>query len=75
MIHSVFSEMAIGEFRIRINNRKVLRGLLQEFGVPDDKAAAVLRELDKIEKEDAARLRADLEREGVVCRSGRALSS
>ena len=65
VIYSVFKEMAIGEFRIRINNRKVLRGLLQEFGVADDKAAAVLRILDKTEKEDAAKIRADLEREGV----------
>jgi histidyl-tRNA synthetase len=65
VIYSVFREMAIGEFRIRINNRKVLRGLLQDFGVADDKAAAVLRILDKTEKEDAAKIRADLEREGV----------
>ena len=66
VINSVFREMAIGEFRIRINNRKVLRGILQEFGVADDKAPAVLRTLDKTEKEDAARLRGDLEREGVA---------
>ena len=65
VIYSVFREMAIGEFRIRINNRKVLRGILQEFGVSDEKAPAVLRTLDKAEKEDAARLRGDLEREGV----------
>jgi histidyl-tRNA synthetase len=65
VIYSVFKEMAIGEFRIRINNRKVLRGLLQAFGVADDKAAAVLRILDKTEKEDAPKIRADLEREGV----------
>ena len=65
VIYSVFKEMAIGEFRIRINNRKVLRGLLQEFGVADDKAAAVLRILDKTEKENAAKIRADLERGGV----------
>jgi len=65
VIYSVFKEMAIGEFRIRINNRKVLRGLLQAFGVADDKAAAVLRILDKTEKEDAAKIRADLERGGV----------
>lgn len=66
VIYSVFREMAIGEFRIRINNRKVLRGLLQEFGVAEDKSAAVLRILDKTEKEDAAKLRAELEREGVA---------
>jgi len=65
VIYSVFKEMAIGEFRIRINNRKVLRGLLQAFGVADDKAAAVLRILDKTEKENAAKIRADLERGGV----------
>jgi histidyl-tRNA synthetase len=33
VIYSVFREMAIGEFRIRLSNRKVLKGLLQEFGV------------------------------------------
>ena len=65
VIYSVFREMAIGAFRIRINNRKVLKGLLQEFGVPDEKSAAVLRALDKVEKEDAAKIREDLEREGM----------
>jgi histidyl-tRNA synthetase len=65
VIYSVFKEMAIGEFRIRINNRKVLKGLLHEFGVPDEKSAAVLRTLDKAEKEDAARIHKDLEREGM----------
>ena len=66
VIYSVFREMAIGEFRIRINNRKVLRGLLEDFQIPDAKAAAVLRVLDKAEKEDAAKIRAELEREGVT---------
>jgi histidyl-tRNA synthetase len=65
VIYSVFKEMAIGEFRIRINNRKVLRGLLHEFRVADEKAPAVLRILDKREKQDAAKVRADLEREGL----------
>jgi histidyl-tRNA synthetase len=65
VIYSVFREMAIGEFRIRINNRKVLKGLLQEFRVPEGNAGAVLRTLDKAEKEEAAKLRADLEHEGL----------
>jgi histidyl-tRNA synthetase len=65
VIYSVFQEMAIGEFRIRINNRKVLRGLLQEFQVKDENTALVLRALDKIDKEDAAKIRADLEGEGM----------
>ena len=69
VVYSVFKEMAIGEFRIRINNRKVLRGMLQEFGVAEDKSAAVLRVLDKIEKEDGARIRDDLGREGMSAAS------
>ena len=46
-------EMAIGEFRIRINNRKLLKGLLQHSRCPRSGAPAVLRALDKIDKEDA----------------------
>jgi histidyl-tRNA synthetase len=65
VIYSVFKEMAIGEFRIRINNRKALKGVLQEFRVPDERSAAVLRALDKVEKEDASKVRADLEHEGM----------
>jgi histidyl-tRNA synthetase len=65
VIHSVFREMAIGEFRIRINNRKALKGLLEEFGVRAENSAAVLRALDKAEKEEAAKVREDLVREGL----------
>src|SRR5688572_19000925 len=65
VIYSVFKEMAIGEFRIRINNRKVLKGLLQRFNVPEQNAAAVLRALDKVEREDASKIQGDLEREGL----------
>jgi histidyl-tRNA synthetase len=62
VIYSLFREMQIGDFRIRINNRKVLKGLLKEFAVEDEKAGVVLRILDKVEKED---VRAQLQREGV----------
>jgi len=65
VIYSVFREMAIGEFRIRINNRKVLKALLHKFEVPEANAAAVLRALDKIDKEPRAKIQDDLGREGV----------
>ena len=65
VIHSVFSEMAIGEFRIRINNRKLLKGMLQGFSVPEDRASTVLRALDKIERESPAAVQHNLEREGL----------
>lgn len=73
VIYSVFREMRIGQFRIRINNRKVLKGLLASFNVPDERAAVVLRTLDKIEREDAAKVLADLEREGISRTTARQL--
>ena len=73
VIYNVFQEMGIGEFRIRINNRKVLKGLLTKFGVPGGGAAAVLRALDKIEKEDAQKVLGDLEREGMSGAAARQL--
>jgi histidyl-tRNA synthetase len=65
VIYSLFRKMDIGAFRIRINNRKILRGLLQNFAVPEEKSAAVLRTLDKIEKVDKAAILSELAREGV----------
>jgi histidyl-tRNA synthetase len=65
VIYSVFKALGVGEFRIRINNRKILRGLLQRFNVPQEQSAVVLRTLDKVDKEDAAVLIKELERAGM----------
>ncbi len=65
VIYSVFGEMAIGDFRIRINNRKVLKGLLQRFNVPDESSTAVLRALDKVEREETSSILENLKREGM----------
>jgi histidyl-tRNA synthetase len=69
VIYSVFREMGIGDFRIRINNRKVLKGLLRHFCVREESAPAVLRVLDKAEKEEGAGIRAQLEAEGLPAAS------
>ena len=73
VIYSVFREMAIGEFVIRINNRKVLKGILQHFDVSPDTATPVLRALDKIEKEDEAAILGELERHGMRAARAREL--
>jgi histidyl-tRNA synthetase len=51
VIYRVFSEMAIGPFRIRLNNRKLLKGLLQHFEVYEQAAPEAFRIMDKAEKE------------------------
>jgi histidyl-tRNA synthetase len=73
VIYAVFKEMAIGDFRIRINNRKVLKGILRHFDVPQDRAAEVLRALDKIDKEEERTILAELEAQGLAAKAAREL--
>ncbi len=55
VMERVFDRLGIGEFTIRLNNRKLMRGLLDDLGVADDEAKTlVLREVDKLDKRGAA---------------------
>lgn len=49
VIYDVFTRMDIGRFLIRINNRKLITGLLNSAGV-GELAVEVMRMIDKIEK-------------------------
>lgn len=49
VIYSLFSELNIGDFVIRVNNRKILNGLVESLGWPE-KIDEVLRIIDKLEK-------------------------
>src|SRR5690606_19053800 len=60
VIAEIFDRMAIGDFVVRINNRKVLQGLMQSSGVPIDRVGDALRIIDAIEKVPHDRTRADL---------------
>lgn len=61
VIYSVFSELAIGPFTIHLNNRKLMRGFFEGLGIADgERQAAVLREVDKLDKQGADSVRAAL---------------
>ncbi len=49
VIHDLFLALGFEGFQIRINNRKVLSGLLERLGLAD-KATPVLRAIDKLDK-------------------------
>jgi histidyl-tRNA synthetase len=52
VIHAVFTELGVGPFTIRLNNRKILAGLMESFGISDEQTRTlVLREIDKAEKQ------------------------
>ena len=54
VIHGIFSELAFGAFTIKINNRKLLQGLLVAFGWEPELHQAVLHEVDRLGKIDDA---------------------
>lgn len=49
VINDLFTAIGVDQFTIRVNNRKLLNGLLQSIGVAD-RAVGVLRAIDKLAK-------------------------
>src|SRR4051812_46583076 len=50
IIHGIFQQLGFGDFTIKINNRKLLKGLLESFGWAADQHTSVLHELDRLGK-------------------------
>ena len=64
VVHDLLAAIGVGGFTIRVNDRRVLSGILQACGVAD-RATAVLRSLDKLGKASPAAVAAELEAQGV----------
>ena len=61
VINAVFAALAIGEFTISLNHRRLLRGFLEGLGIDEgERQAAVLRELDKLDKRGMEAVQATL---------------
>lgn len=66
IIYRIFQQMQIGQFVIRINNRRLLQGYFEHIGVAIEHIADVLKTVDRLEKEGRERVRRDLtERIGI----------
>lgn len=67
VIHHVFRELNFGGFTININNRKILLGLLDGLGIGEpERRVLVLREIDKLDKLDRDKVRANLTADGLA---------
>jgi histidyl-tRNA synthetase len=64
VIAAVFEALAIGEFTIQLNHRKLLRGWFEGLGIDGERQVAVLREIDKLDKRGEEAVRATLVGEG-----------
>ena len=64
IIYKTFSELGLTRFQIRINNRTVLNGFFEMLGLTN-RAADIMRTIDKLEKVGADTVREILLEEGV----------
>jgi histidyl-tRNA synthetase len=60
VIHRTFTALGLRRFRIRVNNRKILNGLFGLLGL-SERAADVMRTVDKLDKLGDAKVKALLE--------------
>ena len=65
VIYDIFNKFNIGDFVVRINNRKILNGFFGRLGIKE-KAADVLRIIDKMEKISGEDVRKELTNIGLT---------
>jgi histidyl-tRNA synthetase len=63
--HDAVAELGISNFRVELNSRRVLAGLLEAFGVPADLGPGVLITLDKLDKMSPAAVAEELGERGL----------
>ncbi|XP_063045891.1 histidine--tRNA ligase isoform X2 [Engraulis encrasicolus] len=50
IVHEILSELELGDFRIKVNDRRILDGMFAVCGVPDDKFRTICSSVDKLDK-------------------------
>lgn len=48
---TIFEQLGIEKFKVRYSNRKILNGLIEWAGIPDESGPDVMRVIDKLEKQ------------------------
>ncbi|MBD2559326.1 MULTISPECIES: histidine--tRNA ligase [Nostoc] len=65
IITEIFEAINIGDFLIRINNRKVLTGFFKSVGITEDKIKSCIGIVDNLEKIGESKVKQELDKEGV----------
>ncbi|MFM5983538.1 MAG: histidine--tRNA ligase [Sphaerospermopsis kisseleviana] len=65
IITEIFEAINIGDFVIRINNRKILTGFFQSVGVAENQIKACIAIIDNLEKIGETKVKQELEKEGI----------
>ena len=65
IITEIFEKINIGDFVIRINNRKILTGFFQSVGVAENQIKTCISIIDNLEKIGEAKVKQELEKSGI----------
>ncbi|MBD2500595.1 histidine--tRNA ligase [Anabaena azotica] len=65
IITEIFEAVNIGDFVIRINNRKILTGFFQSLGISETQIKTCISIIDDLEKIGEAKVKQQLEKEGI----------
>jgi histidyl-tRNA synthetase len=65
IITEIFEAINIGDFLIRINNRKVLTGFFQSLGVEENQIKSCISIIDNLEKIGEIKVKQELEKSGI----------
>lgn len=60
-----FNNLGFKEFKIRLNNRKLLKELIKYSGIKDEKVIDVFRSIDKLDKIGVEGVKKELEQRGI----------
>ncbi len=63
--HEILSELNFKDFVIKINNRKILSGLIEVCGVAPEKEIDIYRSMDKLDKVGIDGVKSELEERGI----------
>lgn len=66
IITEIFEAVNIGDFLIRINNRKILTGFFKSVGVAENKIKTCISIIDTLEKVGEAKVKQHLEKEEII---------
>ncbi|MBU7584678.1 MAG: histidine--tRNA ligase [Nostoc sp. TH1S01] len=65
IITEIFEAINIGDFLIRINNRKILTGFFQSLGIAENQIKTCISIIDNLEKIGETKVKQELEKEGI----------
>lgn len=67
IITEIFEKINIGDFVIRMNNRKILTGFFQSVGIAEQQIKTCISIIDNLEKIGEVKVKQELEKEGISC--------